>query len=80
MSDETTHGGVNGGRNTTMTASSGTGVEALSASVAMVTMEGTIRGESEVAAQIAIVTAVGREVGIAIAGMIGTAGDEATIL
>jgi len=80
MIDETTHGGVNGGQNTTTTASSGIVVGAPSANVAMVMMEGTIRGESEAVAQIAIVTAVGRGVGIAIAVMIGTAGDEATIM
>jgi hypothetical protein len=75
--DGTTHVGVNGGRNTTMTVSSGIVAGVPSANVAMVTMGGiTIGEENEAVVQIAIVTAVGTGVGIAIVGMIGPASDE----
>ena len=77
IDDGTIHGGVRGGRNTMTTASSGIVAGVPSANVAMAMMDGTmIGGESEAVAQIATVTAARTGVGIAIAGTIGTAGDE----
>jgi hypothetical protein len=80
MDDGMIHGDVNEGRNTTTTASSGIVAEVPNASVAMVMTDGTtIVGETGVVAQIAIVIAAGIGVGIAIAGMTGTAGDKQSV-
>lgn len=79
MDDGLIHVGVKGEKNTMTTASSGIVAGVPSANVAMATMDGTmIGGESEVVAQIAIVTAAGTGVGIAIAAMIETADVEST--
>jgi hypothetical protein len=80
MDDGTTHVGVNEGRNTTTTASSGIVAEVPNVSVAMVMTDDTrTAGENGVVAQFATVIAAGTGVGIAIAGMTGTVGDRPSV-